>query len=175
MLKIKNKNAIQGIMSFLQFNKEESKSDNKPVYRADEIAAYIIDKSISDGNPVSNLKLQKLLYYVQAASLLRRNEVLFSDDIVAWRYGPVVKIVYNIYKYYSRDDINERTGQDHSNIDEESREIIDLVLEKKAKCSAIDLVEATHNEQPWIETNLNDVIPISTIREYFSKNEGILW
>ena len=74
---------------------------------AREVAAYFIRKSgamgdgneeLSGNNDLTNLKLQKLLYFAQAKHLKVAGEPLFSDDIEAWKYGPVVRDVYNWLK-----------------------------------------------------------------------------
>lgn len=149
-------------------------NNSDDIYNAMDIAAYVINKSIDNNHPVSNLKLQKLLYYIQAASLVCRNKELFKDDILAWQYGPVVERVYNEYKYYSRYNILDKVNC-NVEIDNESTEIIDRVLDAKANFTAYSLVDATHKEKPWIETNLGDVINKESIKEYFKDNEERIW
>ena len=50
------------------------------------------------GENISNLKLQKLLYYAQGSFLAVTDKPLFEDNIVAWCHGPVVESVYHEYK-----------------------------------------------------------------------------
>lgn len=69
------------------------------IYRAADVAACIIETAISAGRPVSNLQLQKLLFFCQCRYLEKYGHPLFSDEIVAWQYGPVVKDVYRTYSY----------------------------------------------------------------------------
>ncbi|NFG59619.1 DUF4065 domain-containing protein [Clostridium botulinum] len=121
------------------------------MYTALEIAKYIINKCIKLNRPVSNLQLQKILYYVQGEYMKQNNgNSLFEDDIVAWQYGPVVPEVYYNYNFYSSSDI--------SNIQEEVKllpkeiSIIDPVIEEKSNLSAWRLVQSTHSEIPWKET-----------------------
>lgn len=63
------------------------------MYRAEDVAAYIINKQVDDGYPISNLKLQKILYFVQAEFLVSKDEPCFDDVIEAWDFGPVVESV----------------------------------------------------------------------------------
>ena len=71
------------------------------MYKAISVAKYIINYSNSIDSPISNLKLQKLLYYVQAAFLVEEGKKCFCDEIVAWAFGPVVPDVYtNILKEF---------------------------------------------------------------------------
>ena len=57
------------------------------------------------GDMMTNLRLQKLLYFAQGWHLARYGKPLFDDDIEAWQYGPVVPSVYNAYKQYGRGGI----------------------------------------------------------------------
>ena len=66
------------------------------LYKAIDLSKYIVTKCIVDGCAISNLQLQKILYYVQK-DFLQRDFVAFSDDIEAWQFGPVVPVVY--YKF----------------------------------------------------------------------------
>lgn len=59
-----------------------------------DIARYVITVSLDDGYPVSNLKLQKMLYFIQGVMLVKYKKKAFDEDLVAWQYGPVVKSVY---------------------------------------------------------------------------------
>lgn len=70
--------------------------------KAIEISKYIVNYANEKGLDITNLKLQKLLYYVQAAFLLlsEGKEPCFSDKIVAWLHGPVVENVYYEYSKY---------------------------------------------------------------------------
>lgn len=63
------------------------------MYRALDLANYIVDKCIKDGTPITNLQLQRILYFVQK-DFLKRGSQAFSDYIEAWWFGPVVPTVY---------------------------------------------------------------------------------
>ena len=66
------------------------------MYLALEIAKYIIDKCTKDNCPISNLQLQKILYYIQR-EFLQQGEIAFPEEIEAWQFGPVVPEVYRQY------------------------------------------------------------------------------
>jgi uncharacterized phage-associated protein len=66
------------------------------MYSAEQAAGYIVEKCIRDGQLISNLQLQKILYYAQRV-FLQAGSRLFDDDFEAWPFGPVVPSVY--YKY----------------------------------------------------------------------------
>lgn len=54
------------------------------MYNAIDLSKYIVSKCVIDGHPISNLQLQKILYYIQK-DFLQRDEVAFSDNIEAWQ------------------------------------------------------------------------------------------
>lgn len=63
------------------------------MYKAIDLANYIVDKCIKDNTPITNLQLQRILYFVQK-DFLKRGSPAFSDYIEAWGFGPVVPTVY---------------------------------------------------------------------------------
>ena len=94
------------------------------VYKAIDIANYIINKCTIDLKPVSNLQLQKILYYVQRESLWR-GKPAFNDIIEAWQFGPVVPEVYYTYCGFGAMKINLRFKED---IEDNLRIIIDKIV-----------------------------------------------
>lgn len=63
------------------------------MYKAMDLANYIVDKCSKDNVPITNLQLQRILYFVQK-DFLKRGSPAFSDYIEAWEFGPVVPTVY---------------------------------------------------------------------------------
>lgn len=51
-----------------------------------------------DSEYITNLKLQKLLYYIQGEYMAKMNTPLFNDDFLAWEHGPIIREVYDKYK-----------------------------------------------------------------------------
>lgn len=137
------------------------------MHTALEIARYIINKCIELGRPVSNLQLQKILYYVQGEYIRSTNgEVLFEDDISAWQYGPVVTDVYYEYNNYSSNEIDMFQPQVY--LEEEEKGIIDPVIISKSRMSAWELVKSTHSEAPWKDSyNKTSIISKKKLRGYF--------
>lgn len=60
---------------------------------------------LGDAEPITNLKLQKLLYYAQGVFSALTGEFLFEEDFVAWEHGPVIESIYHEFKGYGRDPI----------------------------------------------------------------------
>lgn len=104
------------------------------------VAKYIIGKCTADQCPISNLQLQKILYYVQLHYLQKTGQPLFGDEIEAWQFGPVVRAVYDRYCGFGslplKLDYTVFLGID-------TREIDRIIVEKRSK-KPWDLVEETH-------------------------------
>ena len=157
-----------------------------------DIARYIINYSNEKEYSISNLKLQKLLYFVQAYFLAftQSHEPCFNERIEAWDFGPVVPSVYREFKQFgsstippvksylecSTDNIWSVQKKLFSDdvIDQKNREIIGEIVDKFASYSAGELVDLTHNQKPWksaYQPFLNREITKKSIKEYFGGNE----
>lgn len=152
-----------------------------------DIARYIINKCNEKGIIISNLKLQKLLYFVQGYTFAFDGHRCFSDKIEAWSYGPVCPRVYHEFKKYGSDaippinyyEVVEFDGDSIQwvekkfsslDIDQDTRDTIDVIIEKFGHISAIKLVYITHSQAPWIETYNNPNKHDDTIDENLIKN-----
>ncbi len=134
------------------------------------IANYIIELCNKKGYSISNLKLQKMLYFTQALFLVNKNEACFREEIEAWDYGPVVPSVYRRFKTYGSSTI-PYLGEDVSNkISNSDRTLIEKVVDFFSKYTASALVELTHRQAPWKKAyipHFGNVISKSSIQEYF--------
>jgi len=115
---------------------------------ANVIADAILVKMAKKGFLTSNLKLQKLLYYVQGHHLHRVGSLAFADQIKAWSHGPVVPVVYHRFKKFSWHDIDEIPEQMPA-IPSSTVAVIDFVLKRYGGCSGVELEDMTHAEPPW--------------------------
>lgn len=116
---------------------------------------------------ITNLKLQKLLYFVQAISLMVFDKKAFPEKILAWSYGPVVNEVYQKYKKNHSNEIN--VDLPVKNISSGLYRIIDEVINCYGSFEANRLITFTHEEEPWKNTEINKEINIDLIRNYFNK------
>lgn len=97
---------------------------------------------------LTNLKLQKLLYYIQILSLKKLNKLAFDNTIEAWDYGPVVPCVYQEYKNFGRNVLDT----ENPNLllkPLELKSIVDDVIEDKGKYTGIALMKMTHQDKAW--------------------------
>ncbi|WP_296045239.1 type II toxin-antitoxin system antitoxin SocA domain-containing protein [uncultured Gemmiger sp.] len=140
------------------------------MYTAMNIASEIIRQYGERHKSITNLKLQKILYYVQVYSLQNQGRALFDDDFQAWRHGPVIPEVYDIFRKYVSDDIKEDDQTVLGNrieIDETSKSMIEKIVEKTLPLDAWDMVYKTHETRPWKDTyipNMNCIITKEQIR-----------
>lgn len=136
---------------------------------ANEIAKYLINKTANSegGELISNLKLQKLLYYSQAYFYAKYEKPLFNEKIFAWHYGPVILEVYHNYKSFGKRGIPAE--ESNINLLKKEKDMTDEVFDYFGQFSALKLVSMTHAEKPWVDTELNQEITLSVMGEYFKK------
>ena len=95
------------------------------------------------------MKLQKLVYYSQAWSLVWDGNPLFHDRIEAWIYGPVVRKIFNISKgEYLPRKIDRNLGNPRK-LTRDQRETVDIIVRDYGKYEPEILVSLTHREDPW--------------------------
>ncbi len=111
------------------------------MYLALEIAKYIIDKCTKDNCPISNLQLQKILYYIQR-EFLQQGEIAFPEEIEAWQFGPVVPEVYRQYCGFGALPIRMRYM---ARIELDDIRMINPIIEKKRILNPWDMVSDTHS------------------------------
>lgn len=120
-----------------------------------------------DSDYITHLKLQKLLYYAQGCYVAETGNALFGDTIEAWTHGPVVPSVYKDYKAHGSDPIKCEGDLSFPEIDSETQGMLQEVFDVFGQYSAWKLREMTHEEDPWKNTQQNDVIPLPEICRYF--------
>lgn len=135
-------------------------------YKALDIANKIISKTdLEHGDTISNLKLQKMMYYQQGFHLAYFGTPLFDEDIVAWQYGPVVPSVYKEYKSFESNSIS--TSKKGISLSDDEEELFNNVYEEYNQFSAVALMKMTHEESPWKTTEINSVISRDKMMAFF--------
>ena len=102
------------------------------------------------------MKLQKILYFIQAYFLIKQpSRCCFDDKIEAWDFGPVVPKAYRKYKQFGSSDIPTIIDFEKSDSNDcitgDDKNLINTVIDKFADYSATDLVGLTHKQSPWID------------------------
>ncbi|HUX56069.1 MAG TPA: type II toxin-antitoxin system antitoxin SocA domain-containing protein [Bacteroidales bacterium] len=126
------------------------------------------------GDTISNLKMQKLLYYAQGYYFALYNKPLFQEKIIAWQYGPVVKEVYEAYSEYSHGSIPKPRRINLKVFDEEIMNFLKEIYQVYGQYSALRLMQLTHGEPPWKNTNIGEEITLGKMGRFFKsliKNE----
>lgn len=108
-----------------------------------DVAAYILHEK----GEMTSWKLQKLVYYSQAWSLVWDDEPIFDEEIQAWANGPVCPALYSEHR--GRFKISEIGKGDPDLLSQDEKDTIDVVIEHYGKKSAQYLSELTHQEEPW--------------------------
>lgn len=143
---------------------------------AQDIANYFIElASKTEENDLTNLKLQKLLYFAQGKYLAKNNKPLFDEPIEAWELGPVVRSIYKTYKYcgpYPITVFDKKVKR--TNLPYDIREFLDYIWDFYGKYSARYLVDETHKKNtPWstVYTKSQDnEISTELMTRYFATN-----
>lgn len=144
------------------------------MYAVQDIAEYVIWYSEKQDFGISNLKLQKILYFIQAYFLICSDRTCFYEKIEAWDFGPVVPEVYKRYKQYGSMDIHG-IPEEEPYLCQNDKERINEVVDNFADYSATDLVEITQKQVPWIEayeSKRNNEISTDSIKQYFTKRDS---
>lgn len=135
-----------------------------------DVAAYILRKR----GAMSAMKLQKLVYYSQAWSLVWDDRPIFREPIVAWANGPVVYELFD--RHRGQYIVDSWSAGDPDALTEVEKETVDAVLGGYGDLSAQQLSALTHAEDPWIEARDGlrpgqrgtQEIPLDRIAEYYT-------
>ena len=116
-----------------------------------DVARYFIFRAYEDGREslMTNMKVQKLLYYTQSLHLALFDEPLFDDEIQAWRYGPVCPPAYRFYSKFESEQLPIPDATDLLQISEDVQNLLDEVWEYFGELHAYYLSDMTHLEFPW--------------------------
>ncbi len=143
------------------------------MYSAHSVAVFVINWCHHCSVPITNLKLQKLLYFIQGEYSKMYGSRLIRDDFYAWQLGPVVPCVYCEFAVYSSSVIPEI--EERAAIDSEKDVLsINNTLRRYARISTWDLVEISHNQDPWKYNHQifgdKALIPYESIEQYFRED-----
>lgn len=131
-----------------------------------DIAKYFLTLA-DDEDPLTNLKLQKLLYYAQGFYIAVTGKPLYNDTLEKWHHGPVVPTVYHAYKSNGAGTIPRPQDFVPSIIDVNTRELLDEVYKVYGQYAAWTLRGFTHLEPPWRDAKDGCEITIESLKRYF--------
>ena len=140
-----------------------------------DVADFFVELANQDDEgEMTNLKLNKLLYYAQGHFLARTGSPLFEDSIEAWDAGPVVPSIYHKYKVCGNNHIAGEGLDISEHFTEEELDLLLDVAREYYKYTAAYLVNKTHKPgTPWSQTKRNEAISHSSIISYFTDCERL--
>jgi uncharacterized phage-associated protein len=150
-------------------------------YPASLIAFAFVKKGIDEGLFVTQMKLQKLVYFAQGAHLAKYNKPLINETFQAWMYGPVIPEIYQDFKLYGSRPITDTAEFAPSpsyrppfRLDEEALDTINYTWGVLKDFSAMSLSKWTHRaDGPWskVYDPAEKSTPINNndIKQYFEK------
>jgi uncharacterized phage-associated protein len=141
---------------------------------AKQVADYLVWRAASRGDLLTNLKLQKLLYYAQGWWLALEKKPLFGERIEAWPMGPVQPGVYGAFKVYGWKAIDPPDTE--PKLPKNVADHLDEVVEVYGSYTGVVLSRMTHQEKPWGDARLglgpeefsNNEIAYQAMQEYFA-------
>ncbi len=130
-----------------------------------DLADYVISYHTQKKKEITQLKLQKLLYYLKVWGLVS-GEMYTDAQFLKWEYGPVNREIWMLYKDYGKKPIPSIHHQ--SSIPSKLTKFLDFVLDCYSPINTFSLSALTHSEEPWKVTKKDDVISEQNIFNYYS-------
>lgn len=135
---------------------------------AKQVAKYFLFKAGQDEEGlITNLKLQKLLYYAQGYHLAFFDTPLFEDAIEKWTHGPVVPLVYQVYKGSGNGPIDCPIDFKNKEFSDDSIELLEEIYQVYGQFSASALRNISHIEPPWINAEDAGIISQDSLKDFF--------
>ncbi len=135
-----------------------------------------VDYLLTQCGDITNMSLQKALYYTQGFFYAFHRTFLFTEDCEAWIHGPVYRDIYKRYSNYCFDPIDSMDEFDHSSLTGEEKLLLDSIIRYVCCYSGKTLESFTHTETPWVsaraglpaDASSNKIISKQSIAEYFT-------
>jgi len=167
---------------------DDSVGDDKIIYgfsdqnfdiTCHDVANFFLACGNEFGDPMTNLRLQKLVYYAQAWYLANYGKPLFTEDFEAWVHGPVIPELYQKYKRYGPNPIysNVSLSDIEKRFDEDTKNFLREIAEVYLSFTTYNLERMTHFEDPWTmvrkgfpaDASCNNIISKDSMRMYYAK------
>ncbi len=145
-------------------------SDQKEITSLDVANHFLCLADEEAGDLISNLKVQKLVYYAQGFHLAVFGTPLFEDPIKAWTHGPVVEELYHLFKQYGPGPIPRPKEVQSNVLPGPVRNLLNEVYNVYGQYDAWKLRNMTHEEPPWRDAYARgpgEIIPTGAMQDYF--------
>ena len=117
---------------------------------------------------ITHLKLQKLLYFIQGISLSLYDKPAFTEKIINWSYGPVVREIYNNYHCHGKTPIS-MIDKKEIKLSKGLEALIKEVVNSYGQRRAENLIDLSHREEPWLMSKRNQEITHESLKRYFTR------
>jgi uncharacterized phage-associated protein len=164
-------------------------------YDAREVANFFLDRAAERRCPITQITLQKVLYFAHAWFLARQDVPLVDEQFEAWPYGPVLRSIHEQFRSCGDEAIRIRatrlnfvSGQAERaerSFDVSTAEALERIFDFYSRYDPFALVEMTHEEGgPWdrvyregkTTARVGMLISNDAVREHFAKYYiGKLW
>ena len=165
-------------MAYNTSNSNELISRTYPQMAAATFANYMLYIMSDAFDDLTNMKINKLLYFAQGHYLSKYKKPLFQDAFEAWEHGPVIPSVYAKYKKYGDEPIKEYDIADIPEMPKEIDDILFGIARKYGTLTASALRNKTHVVgSPWYQVyngQRHTIIPTQMIQDYFSESTTTL-
>ena len=142
---------------------------------ATALANALLDIAAARGEALTNLKLQKLVYFAQGWALAARGRPLVNEQAEAWPLGPVFPTVYHAFRDFGAAPIDARAPVAAA-VEPGTRAFLESVYAVYGAMSAEQLSRLSHVPGgPWDRTWRASAgmrgtdIPLNAIRDYFRR------
>jgi len=140
-----------------------------------DVANFFIDVICSnEDDHITNLKLNKLMYFAQGSYLARTKELLFDSKIEAWSFGPVVSCIYHKYKVCGKAPIETIDDDyDFESFSQPEKTVLLDVMREYGRYTGSALVNMTHApDTPWSKAMArgDNEISVVDIQSFFTEN-----
>ena len=146
---------------------------------------FLLKIVFSAGDTISNLKMQKICYFSQVASLVHREQPIFDDEIQAWAHGPVIPKLYRRFRQYGWQAIDPTDLKTRPSkiLEDGEKLLLDRVWKKLSGYSAKHLEQLSHKDEAWKRQytpekpggRCNNVISTKQILEFYNSNRQPGW
>lgn len=143
------------------------------MYNAIDIAIYILYFCTEIDKPITNMKLQSMMYFLQGNAMQReREEPIFDEDFRAMQIGPIIVSVYHEFRKYTAYDIviDKLDEKIKSTISYEDKEFIDDIVTKHIDSTAWELADLASQGPCNVVFKMygpNSKIPKAVIKKFF--------
>ncbi|MCQ9618423.1 MAG: DUF4065 domain-containing protein [Candidatus Phytoplasma pruni] len=175
---IKKHVKLYNIKNRKEINMNQNIKNNNEKVNVFDVVNFLLKHFDTDKYKITNMKINKLLYYIQGHYIAKYNEPLFLEPIEAWMFGPVIAHIYGEFFNFVNNPIPNNyicEGKTGNEINQEIQEFIKKTLNNYINLSSYDLSVKTHNEKPWKNTYnprkkwKNNIITHQSLKDFFCK------